>query len=242
MFLTYSGFGQSYFYSLGVGGNLFKGDVQQWNVRPSWGQIKTTMPSLVGSFGVQVNKTFDFRAQLNVGYIKGDASLLPSPAVPLTSFYSPPQFSSPLVQLSVLADYNFFDFKSNEETWFSWTPYFVGGIGSFYANSRYGNLDPKPLISFSIPYGVGVKWKLNKHMMLRFEALANKLTTDKLDWVSEHEVSYNDAITGDPKTKMVLDITGTKSSAFKLNNTDQYFNFSVSVIYSIYPIICPSGY
>ncbi|MEY2792655.1 MAG: hypothetical protein RJA76_647 [Bacteroidota bacterium] len=220
--------GQSYFYSLGIGGNLFKGDVQTWNYRPGFAQIKTILPSLNGSFGVQVNKTFDFRAQLNVGYIQGNASLRPSPAISLSSFYSPPVFTSPLIQLSVLADYNFFDFKSNEETWFSWTPYFVGGIGAFYGNPRYGNLTPKPVISIAIPYGVGIKWKLNKNVMFRFEALANKLTTDKLDWVSDQDTN--------------LDILANDPTNFKLSKTDQYFNLSFSVIYSIYPIICPSSY
>ncbi|MEY4383986.1 MAG: hypothetical protein RI995_1528, partial [Bacteroidota bacterium] len=51
----------------------------------------------------------------------------------------------------------------------------------------------------------------------RFETAARKTFTDRLDLVSENPINSN----------------------LTINNTDQYFNASISVVYSIFPIICP---
>lgn len=217
LLISFSGMSQSYFYSVGLGGNLLKGDVQQWNLSPNFQQLKTIRPSLQGEFGIQLDKTFDFRLRLSLGRLNGDALAKPMPNLPTSFSISQPTFSSNLFEVALLADYNFFDFKSDEETWLNWSPYFVTGISGFYANPSYSAAAGQPIYSLAIPYGVGVKWKLNKKVMLRFETAARKTFTDRLDLVSENPINSN----------------------LTINNTDQYFNASISIVYSIYPIICP---
>ena len=197
---------QSYYYSFGVSGNLFKGDIQQWNYRPSVGQLLSMRPSIHAEIGFQQSKAFDYRFRLSAGTMYGNPDLNPLPNVS-TSVGS---FSTPLVELAFLLDYNFFDFLPPGQTKFNWSPYLVGGLAGFYANPN-GNGAVK---SMAIPYGMGLKWKLNKKIMLRFETVARKTFTDRLD------------------------LEGGTSN-FTLNRTDQYLNTSISIVYSIFPIICP---
>lgn len=184
-------------------------------------------PSLHGEFGVQVNKAFDFRVRLSVGKINGDALARRLPNVNLPTYLTPYVFKSNLAELGLQIDYNFFDFKRDEETDFNWTPYFTSGIAAFYANPTYNNLEPRSFFSLAIPYGVGVKWKLNRKIMFRLEGVARKTFTERLDWFVNDEVENLNEF--------------NNNSYFGLSRTDQYFNLSFSVIYSIYPIICPNA-
>ncbi len=212
LFISLDGFSQSYFYSVGIGGNLFKGDLQQWNIRPSFAQLKTIRPTVNAEFGLQMNKTFDLRFRLGLGLLHADPAANPLPNLGL----SVNVIDTPIFELGILTDYNFFDFLPKEQTDFNWTPYLVGGISGFYANPKATVLSTSsnPLKSIAIPYGVGIKWKLNKKIMFRFETVARKTLTDQLD------------------------LEGANS---KVNfwNSDQYINTSFSIVYSIYPIICP---
>lgn len=203
---------QSYFYSLGAGLNWFKGDVQQWNYRPSLGQLAQVGPSVNGEFGVQLNQTFDVRLKLSLGQLIGDPSKNPLPNIPSTAS----KFSTSLLEAALLADYNFFDFLPPGQTKFNWSPYLTTGLAAFRANPN----GMEGVSSLAIPYGVGMKWKLNKKIMIRVEAIARKTFTDRLDLVP------------------VLS-PGEQPSNFTLNRTDQYFNFGFSIVYSVYPIICP---
>lgn len=200
--MSVKGYSQSYFYSLGLGGNLFKGDVQSWNIRPTFGQLKTIRPSIQGEFGLQLNKTFDVSLRLGLGLLHADPAANPLPIVS----NSASAFNSPLVELALLGDYNFFDFLPKEQTNFNWTPYFISGIAGFTTSG---------VKSLAIPYGVGIKWKLNKKIMLRFESVARKTLTDRID--SE----------------------GFTTSSYNFGNSDQYINTNISIVYSVYPIICP---
>lgn len=203
---------QSYFYSVGLGANLFKGDVQTWNYRPGLLQLTTARPSIHGEFGVQLNPSFDARIRLSLGRLNGDPSKLPLPNVSSLA----EKFSTTLFETALLADYNFFNFTPPKQSDFRWSPYITTGIALFMANPN----QKEPITSLAIPYGLGVKWKYNKKIMFRIEGAARKTFTDRLDlW----------PILG----------PNEKPSNFTLNRTDQYLNFSFSVIYSVYPIICP---
>lgn len=227
LLISFQSWSQSYFYSFGVGANLFKGDVHQWNLYPSLAQLKTMQPSIHGEFGIQVNKAFDLRARLSVGRINGDALARRLPNVNLPAYLAPYVFKSNLVELGLQFDYNFFNFKRDEETDFNWTPYFTSGIAGFYANPTYHTIDPRNVVSLAIPYGVGVKWKLNRKIMFRMEGVARKTFTERLDWFVNSEVENLNEF--------------TNNSYFGLSKSDQYFNFSISLIYSIYPPVCPNA-
>lgn len=206
LIFTNGALAQSYFYSFGISGNLFKGDVQQWNARPRFDQLLSIRPSIHAEIGFQQTKAFDYRFRLSAGYLYGNPTLNPLPNVST----SVSGFSTPLIEAALMVDYNFFDFLPPGQSDFNWSPYLVGGLGGFYANPNQKG----SIISLAIPYGMGVKWKLNKKIMLRVETVARKTFTDRLDLVGE-------------------------GSNFTLNRTDQYLNTSVSIVYSIFPIICP---
>lgn len=120
-------------------------------------------------------------------------------------------FNSNLWELSLQGDFNFFRFMPGEPG-YNFTPYVTLGAGVFnydpfaYLGGKKYNLrslntegqgsslypDRKPYtpMAFSIPFGVGIKYSLNRKINIGFEVVHRFTTTDYLDDVSK---TYVDA-------------------------------------------------
>ena len=119
-------------------------------------------------------------------------------------------FRSDIFELCAMAEFNFRPFGPGA-TEAAWTPYIFGGIGVFHHNhmalctgdlgdqswvalqplctegqgtSLYPDRRPYALIQLSMPFGVGVKWRISKTFSLTAEYGFRKTWTDYLDDVS----------------------------------------------------------
>lgn len=82
-----------------------------------------------------------------------------------------------LTDVSVVAEFNFFDyFTGSIKSYVS--PYIFGGISTFFYNSTDDD-DNNPNIS--IPFGLGVKYSVNKRLGVAFEWRMHKSYRDDFD-------------------------------------------------------------
>jgi hypothetical protein len=102
------------------------------------------------------------------------------------------EFNNAINDIAVLAEFNFFDYWTGSKQNFI-SPYIFGGVSLFNYyynqptnNSEYGT-EKSNNISFSIPFGVGVKYSMTKRLGTTLEWRMHKLMTDKID-----EVSFSD--------------------------------------------------
>lgn len=119
-------------------------------------------------------------------------------------------FRSDIFELTAMAEFNFRPFGPGA-TEGVWTPYIFGGIGVFHYNpkalytdeqggqlwvalqplhtegqgtSLYPERRPYALLQLCMPFGVGLKWRINKTFSLMMEYGFRKTWTDYLDDVS----------------------------------------------------------
>ncbi len=119
-------------------------------------------------------------------------------------------FNSNLLELAVQGDFNFFRFMPGEPG-YNFTPYITFGVGVFnydpYAlltgkkyflrplntegqgNALYPDRKPYKSMSYSIPFGAGVKYSFNERINIGFEIVHRVTGTDYLDDVSKTYVN-----------------------------------------------------
>ena len=171
-------------------------------------------------------------------------------------------FRSDIFELCAMAEFNFRPFGPGA-TEAAWTPYIFGGIGVFHHNpmalctgdlgdqswvalqplctegqgtSLYPDRRPYALIQLSMPFGVGVKWRISKTFSLTAEYGFRKTWTDYLDDVSTtyvgHELLAEEVSalsaqmadrSGEPNAE------GIKRGDDSLDDWYSYFNLSVGV-------------
>lgn len=161
------------------------------------------------SFGILIRKSiyknFGLRLGVDFGKISGADSLNKDPSLKLRNL----SFRSNLVDVHLLAEYNFFNYQ---ETGF--TPYIFAGISIFHFDPytldstglkvylpplstegeglpQYPDRKPYNLTQVSIPFGMGIKYALSPGINLGFEVRINKTFTDYLDDVSTTYVDQN---------------------------------------------------
>jgi len=128
-------------------------------------------------------------------------------------------FRSLLAEGSMLAEYNFLDFKERRNV-FNWSPYVLGGLGYMF-------FSPSPQTgsyrqtSLTIPFGVGVKIQVRRPWSVGVELAARKTFTDYLDDFGPEDISPDKYQNGNPALK------------------DMYYYLGVSVSYTFYKIVCP---
>lgn len=133
----------------------------------------------------------------------------------------PNSFNSSVLDISVMGEYNFLNFRDPRERK-RWTPYLFGGVAVFHFQPK--SAEPGGDVSVwqpAIPFGVGVKYKVNKKLNLGFEFGARKTFTDFLDNVSDI-----DAQTG-------------LQRGFK-DDKDWYMFTGISVSYTFFKVRCPN--
>lgn len=118
-------------------------------------------------------------------------------------------FSTSIVDAGVRFEYNFWPFGTGREYRGARviTPYIAIGLGATYAKPQTGGL-----VTFNIPLGIGVKYKLATRLNLSLEGLVHFTQSDKLDGVE--------------------DPYGIKRSGL-FKNTDCYTTFQLSLTYDI---------
>ena len=152
------------------------------------------------------------------------------------------QFNNWINEMSVMFEYNFFDYKFFDDRQLPWTPYFVGGIGVMlqhgYDDFREGQVvdpaaayvDHVKITDFSnvqpvIPVGLGVEYHINPAWTLGIEWIARKTFTDYLD--------NTGAIQPPPNAR-------TKNYQYgNPKHKDWYFTTGITLSYTFWTIPCP---
>jgi hypothetical protein len=110
------------------------------------------------------------------------------------------KFESKITDVSVTAEFNFFDYITGSRR-STITPYIFGGIGMVFFKPTADGVDlrsigtegqnvgfdgrkPYNLVAFSIPFGLGAKYSINSRLCLSAEWGLRKCFTDYLDDVS----------------------------------------------------------
>lgn len=146
----------------GNNGNLFK--------HPSF--------TVGGLFRYAHNSRWAFKANLNYANIRGD-SKSDENHFPEGQTYS---FTSNVIDLGLTAEFNFLNYGRGPayKKYKPISPYMVAGVGFMFAI-----VDGHNKASFTIPIGVGVKYKLKERLNLGFEFTMRKEFNDGVDGLSD---------------------------------------------------------
>lgn len=149
------------------------------------------------------------RAQLGMATISGNTAEFEN-VLPLGEQYS---FKSTVTDLSVRGECNFFAYGIGEtyKRLRRWSPFISVGLGASLSSSDGSG----SYVAFSVPLGVGVRYKLSPRVNLLAEFTMTKVFGDKVD-------SYK-----------LTDLYKIKSSFLK--NTDWYSSLSVGITYEFGP-------
>lgn len=189
-------------YRFDMGGGLgmtgYLGDANTANLwsNPSWNAELL--------FRYMLNPRFAFKTNFYVGGLRGDSSKMTN-VFPGGETY---KFSTTFYELGEMFEFNFFNYGMGESyrKLKRFSPYITAGLGitAWTVGGKMG-------AAFTIPLGVGVKYKLSERWNLGFEFLMKKTFSDRLD--------------GDS----LKDPLGIKSSFMK--NTDWFSTMSLTISY-----------
>ncbi len=200
--------------SAGLGGTMYKGDLSDWHLMPSFSQLKTINTAVNFQVRYQPKQALAYRAKLSFTGIDGDGSNSPQASIS----YSTNSFSSPLIELAGLVDYNFKDYQANRNIR-NWTPFVYGGLAYAFVSPAGATIpNPKTFFTWAIPFGVGVKAQISNRMGIQWEFGTSKSLTNILD--------------GQPAW-------GDLPQSFTMAKTDQYLHSSISISYSLISVYCP---
>lgn len=186
-------------FGLGIGGINYTGDLT-----PRY-SVKNFKPGAQFFYRYNLpNNVSVFRLNILAGGIGADESNYNDPLQNTRQL----EFSGSLGEIAGIYEYNFFDYRDLKGTYFM-APYLFGGIG---VTSVWGGGVPTFI---SIPFGVGVKYKLGDNFNLGLEYGARKIFTDKLDGYNDPEV-----------------LSSSRKS-------DWYYFLSLTLSYTIYQQLCP---
>ena len=147
---------------------------------------------------------WNFKTNFYVGGLAGNSADMTNVFPSEQTF----KFTTTFYELSELAEFNFFSYGIGEtyQHLKRWTPYLAGGVGV-----TLWNVKGYTGAAFTLPFGVGFRYKPSKRVNLGLEFLMKKTFTDKLDGPDLH------------------DPLGIKSSFMK--NTDWYSTLTFTVSY-----------
>jgi len=161
-----------------------------------------TLDQSNGAFGAglkyDITSHIAVRSSFNYGRVQGDDKIN-KPSLQVRNL----SFQTKILELNLLGEYTLFDLDQKR-----FSPYVFGGIALFrfnpYAYDTLGNkLDLKPLSTegqglsaypdrepykltqFAIPFGAGIKLRINENAVLGYEIGLRKTFTDYLDDVSK---------------------------------------------------------
>ena len=155
-------------------------------------------------FSYIANTRWNFKTNFFVGGLAGNSADMTNVFPSGETF----KFTTTFYEISELAEFNFFGYGIGEtyQHLKRWTPYLAGGIGmSIWTVQGYTG------VGFTLPFGIGFRYKPSKRWNLGLEFLMKKVFTDKLDGPD------------------LQDPLGIKSSFMK--NTDWYSTLTVKLSY-----------
>ncbi|MDE6805921.1 MAG: porin family protein [Muribaculaceae bacterium] len=120
------------------------------------------------------NPRWAFKTNFYVGGLRGDsqnmANVLPT-ADPL-------KFSTTFYELGEMAEFNFFNYGMGERyrKLKRFSPYITAGL-----SATIWTVGGETSGSFTLPFGIGAKFKINRRLNLGVEFLMKKVFTDRLD-------------------------------------------------------------
>ena len=168
-----------------------------------------TLDQSNGAFGAGIKydltSHISIRSSFNYGSIQGDDKLN-KPILQARNL----SFKSKILEMNLLGEYVFFDMNQNR-----FSPYLFGGVAVFRFNpyaydtlgnkhflkplstegqglSAYPDRKPYSLTQFAVPFGAGIKWRINDNAVIGYEFGFRKLFFDYLDDLS---TTYVDATT-----------------------------------------------
>lgn len=183
---------------LGVGMTGYLGDANNSNLwrNPSWNAEVL--------FRYIMNPRFNFKTNFYIGQLSGNSAQM-TDVFPDHQAY---KFSTMFYELGETVEFHFFNYGMGEtyRRLKRWTPYIVAGVSvtGWTVDKKFG-------AAFTIPLGVGFKYKPALRWNLGLEFLMKKTFTDKLDGAQ------------------LADPQGIKSAFMK--NTDWYSTFTFTVSY-----------
>jgi hypothetical protein len=153
------------------------------------------------------------------------------------------RFESKISDIAVTGEFNFYDYMTGSRK-NTLTPYIFGGIGVVIFNPTAGGVKlksvgtegqqigfdgrkPYSLVAFTIPFGVGFKYSLNRRFSVTGEWGMRKTFTDYLDDVSTTYYLNGSQITDDPE-QLLSDPTKNHLAYEERGNptTNDWYNFS----------------
>lgn len=182
----------------GVGMTGYLGDANTANLwqNPGW--------DFTALFRYMLNPRWAFKTNFYAGSLRGDSSKMTN-VFPGNQTY---KFSNMFYELGEMVEFNFFNYGMGEtyRKLKRISPYVAVGLGAtlWSIEGRYGG-------AFTIPLGVGLKYKISPRWNIGFEFFMKKTFSDKLDG------------------ELLDDPYGIKSSFMK--NTDWYSTMSVTISY-----------
>lgn len=166
-------------------------------------------------FRYNASRSVTFRAEMLMGSITGNDAYSKDPFQKVRNL----SFRTKLSEANLVTEYNFLNYQDRRFA-LNWTPYVFAGLGysRFNPDSRASNY---PTRGWVLPYGVGVKYQINRPWNIGLEFGTRKTFTDYLDNLGGPALSTNKLDQGDPSTK------------------DIYYYLGFSVSYTFYRITCP---
>lgn len=208
---------------VGIGGANYKGELA-----PNY-RFLNNQPALTVFYRRDILQPLTARGGIMVSHRIVDDNTFGDHAfdLPLHN-YRQSELKLSLAELSLVLEYNFLDYYDLSKS-IRVSPYFFAGVAGLLYNRKLETASDavSPAVkafdtnlTFSIPFGVGVKYALSKHWNLGLEFGARKLFNDNIDYLSEDD---------------------GKQAANPYDN-DWYFYNGISISYTIYRVNCPPTY
>lgn len=159
-----------YRYEIGGGFGLtgYLGDANTANLmkNPSW--------DFEACFRYIINPRFALKTQFYAGGLRGNSEQMENVFPDGKTF----KFATTFYSASEMFEYNFFNFGMGRryQKLSKITPYLAAGLG-FVLGATSG----ESAFSFEIPFGMGLKYKVNKRLNVGMSFLMHKTFTDKMD-------------------------------------------------------------
>jgi hypothetical protein len=191
-----------------IGGLNYTGEIS-----PAY-NILHTRPAGSLFYRLNISPIIAIRTSVMAGGLYGNEKNSKYPVAAVRSAY----FNTFISEFTVMAEYNFFNYRSKKDDR-RVCPYLVGGLGMFNAKKGKGNYSNRSeYIELSIPFGMGIKYKLSRVLNLGAEFVARKTATDQIDGLSSQYL-------GAQETANIFD-------------KDWYYYGGFSLSYTFYKVVC----
>lgn len=182
----------------GVGMTGYLGDANTSNLyrNPSW--------DLELLFRYIANPRWGFKTNFFVGGLSGNSAQMTNVFPSDETF----KFTTTFFELGEMAEFSFFNYGMGERyrKLKRFSPYIAGGV-----SMTLWTVGGHTYAGFTLPFGIGAKFKINRRLNLGLEFLMKKVFADRLDG------------------EMLKDPVGIKSSFAK--NTDWYSTLTLTLSY-----------